>query len=176
MRLSVPYYSQYKEVSDPDWQSRACALACLKMALDFEASNFGTIIPTLDELIQEGINIKAFGKAGWIHNGIVSLSYNHGVPAHREEFRSKNNKFAKHLATAGCAKFLERLKEGKTSTVSVEADFKDGGEFHQVLLVGHEDGNFLYHEPGAKDETGAFRQVGEETFLRHWRHLAIFIG
>lgn len=146
------------------------------MALDFEAHNFNTTIPTLDELIQEGIHINAFSKAGWVHNGIMSLARNCGVPVSREEFRSADSAHAKGLAAIGLEKILKRLKEGKTSTVSVEGGFKTGGEFHQILLVGYENSNFLYHEPAAEDESGAYRQVSEEKFLRHWRHLAIFVG
>ncbi len=177
MKLNVPYYSQYTDVADSDWQPRACAIACLKMALDFEADNFDTVIPSLDKLIKEGIDIDAFNiKEGWSHMGMVFISHNHGVPAYREEFRSMYNKREQRLVTIGHAKILRRLEEGKTSIVSVEGNFKDGGESHQVLIVGHEDGDFIYHEPSAKDGTGSFRHISEEEFLRHWRHLAIFIG
>jgi len=176
MRLSVPYYSQYKDVTDSDWQPKACVVTCLKMALDFEAPNFNTTIPVLDELIQEGVDIKAFGKDGWIHRGIVFLAHNHGVPAYQEEFRSMNGKLAKNLVAIGHAKLIKRLEEGKTVIVSVEKGFEVGGGFHQILLVGYENGNFLYHEPEEKDETGAFMPVSEEKFLRFWRHLAIFVG
>lgn len=176
MKLSVPYYSQYRDVTNPEWQSRGCAIACLKMALDFEAPNFNTTIPTLDELIQDGIDIKAFSKEGWLHKGIVFLSHNHGIPAYQEEFRSMDGRLAKGLVAVGYQKLLKRLEEGKTAIVSIEKGFEEGGSFHQVLLVGHEGENFLYHEPEAKDNTGSFRQIGDDDFLAHWRHLAIFVG
>lgn len=54
--------------------------------------------------------------------------------------------------------------------------FEDGGKFHQVILVGYENGNFLYNELAAKDENGAYREISKEKFLRHWRHPAIFLG
>jgi uncharacterized protein YvpB len=176
MKLQVPYYSQYKEVTDLEWQPKACAITCLKMVLDFEAPNFNTTIPTLDELIQEGVSINAYSNDGWIHKGIVFLSHNHGVPAYQEEFRSVNKEFEKNLTEVGISKILKRLEDKKTSMVSVEKDFEKSGSFHQILIVGYEDGNFLYHEPEEKDETGAFMQVSEERFLAHWRRLAIFIG
>lgn len=176
MKLSVPYYSQYKDVNDPTFRSRACSITCLKMALDFEASNFNTIIPSLDELIQEGIDIRALSKNGWEHRGIVFIAHNHGVPAYQEEFRSINGKLAKKLVDMGFEKLIKRLEEGKTAIVSVEKGFGENGDSHQVILVGYEDGHFFYHEPEAKDETGAFRQISEEKFSSYWRHLAIFVG
>ncbi|HEC33037.1 MAG TPA: hypothetical protein ENI63_02130 [Candidatus Kaiserbacteria bacterium] len=176
MKLSVPYYSQYKEVVDSKWQPRACAVTCLKMALDFEATNFNTTIPTIDELIEEGVNIKAFSKEGWVHRGIVFLAHNHGVPAYQEEFRSMDGRLAKKLVTTGHSKLINRLKDGKTSIVSVEKGFNEGGGFHQIILVGYRDGNFLYHEPESKDNVGAFMRVSDEEFLNHWRHMAIFVG
>jgi hypothetical protein len=149
------------------------------MVLDFLQQDFNTKIPALDELIEEGVGIKAFGSHGWTHQGQVFLSHNHGVPAYQEEFRSLDGMKAKQLVTFGLNKIVSTLINGRPVIVSVEKGFIESGKFHQVVLVGYEDndgGVFFYHEPEAPDDSGAYKKVTREVFLRYWRHLAIFIG
>ena len=164
MKISVPYYSQHRDIIDPYWKSRACGVTCLKMVLDFHAKIFNTTIPTLDELIKEGIAIKAFSQHGWIHQGIVFIAHNHGVPAYQEEFRSLDGMCAKRIVNFGFKKILKTLDEGKPVIVSVEQNFEESDKFHQVVLVGREGDLFLYHEPEAEDKNGAYREVSTEQF------------
>ena len=82
----------------------------------------------------------------------------------------------KRIVNFGFKKILKTLDEGKPVIVSVEQNFEESDKFHQVVLVGREGDLFLYHEPEAEDKNGAYREVSTEQFLRHWRHLAIFVG
>lgn len=180
MILPVPYYSQHRDVEDAIWRPRACGMTCLKMVLDYYAPKLDIEVPSLDDLIEEGISIEGYSAHGWIHDKLVLIAHNYGMPAYREEFRTIIPTRQKALATRGLRKILDFLHEGKPVIVSVEGNFEDGGDFHQVVLVGFEkEGSvdtIIYHEPAAQDETGKNRRVAKETFLKHWRNLGIFIG
>jgi len=179
MQLSVPFYSQYRDVTDPAWQPRACGGVCLKMALDFLAPSFNTTIPTILELIEEATTHKAYSTgSGWVHRGMVFLAHNHGIPAYPEEFRSMEGSHARTLVHYGYQKIVETVRSGKPVIVSIEKGFVDGGSFHQVLIVGEKDNGetLIYHDPEAKDNSGAFREIEREKFCSHWRHFAIFVG
>lgn len=180
VELKVPYYSQYRDITDQSWKERACGAACLKMALDYVAPEFGVIIPSIEELLEEGVAIKAYTPShGWVHRGMVFLAHNHGIPAYHEEFRSLDGGHAKRLVELGFKKIISTLDSGKPVIVSVEKEFAGGGSSHQVVLVGYKedaDGVLIYHEPEAEDGKGKSREVEQERFLKHWRYLAIFVG
>jgi len=179
VQLSVPFYSQYRDVVDPVWQSRACGGVCLKMALDFLAQKCNATIPAIPELIEEAVTHKAYSTgSGWVHRGMVFLAHNHGIPAYPEEFRSMEGAYAKGLVEYGYNKIIKTVRSERPVIVSIEKGFEDGGSFHQVLIVGEKDDGevLMYHDPEAKDESGAFREIGREKFCSHWRHFAIFVG
>ena len=75
MKIKVPYYSQYLDVINPEWQSRACGIVCLKMLLESR----GVQTPSLDEMIEQGNMIGAYGESGWKHNGLIALAYQYGI-------------------------------------------------------------------------------------------------
>src|SRR3990172_1948517 len=76
--LSVPYYSQKIDVSNPHWKERACGILCLKMVLDF----LRVKTPPSDEFIQRGVTSGAYGEWGGMHEGLIKGFYYHDPDAH----------------------------------------------------------------------------------------------
>ena len=145
------------------------------MALDFSAPK-DVLIPDIDTLIQRGVEMNAFGEHGWIHDQLVHLARNHGVHAYREEYRSFADLLAQRLIQGGLQKIIKTIEEGKPVIVSVEKGFEPSDKFHQVIIVGYENGAFLYHDPETPNDSGTYLSIPIENFLPHWRHLAIFVG
>jgi len=171
--MNVPYYSQMKDVRDPYWKNKACGIVVLKMALDYFNGKITT--PNLEELINEGQKIGAFSSQGWIHDGLVFIAHNHGLPAHKEEFRSTDPKWQENLQEIGLIKIKKNLKENNPVVVSVTKQFALNGAHHLVLLTGADDEGFYYHDPDSqKSQTGANLFIEEAKFLKNWRRLAIF--
>ncbi len=174
MILEIPFYSQYDDVLDETWRSKACAVTCLKMALDFSSTN----TPSIDELIKEGVSINGYTPHGWSHDVIVFLAHNHGVPAYREEFRSANTNFQKELENIGLQRIIMAVTKKRGVVASI---IKPNDSYHTVLTVGFEGEemnptHIVYHDPDTKDGGSAFQKVSLQDFLEKWRKLAIFIG
>lgn len=176
MRLTIPYYSQYRDVIDPAWKSRACGVACLKMLLDSK----GVQTPSLDEMIQQGDAIGAYGDSGWKHDGLVALAYQYGVKLSRAEWRQSDTQSSDELNKEGIHFLLSELEAGRPVIISAIKNFEIRDKFHLVLLVGAEieEGiakGFYYHDPDSYTETkGAYQFVPFHIFEKAWRSMAIF--
>jgi hypothetical protein len=172
MNLSVPYFSQHKDVTDAYWQKRACGMACVKMALDFLKKD----APSLDDLIWQGVRIDGYGPSGWLHGALVSIFDMHGIRAERKEFKADGD----GLSETGISEIVRSLEEGMPVIVSAVKKFEETDKFHMVLLIGFEKENgaitgFRYHDPDAEAaEEGANLFVPFDQFKKHWRRLAIF--
>ncbi len=175
MILEVPYYSQRTDVSDPEWKERACAMACMKMTLDF----LGAGTPSLDEMIQKGVELEGFGPSGWIHKSLAELALMFGKTIEPTEFRSQDEDEAKMLLNKGIITLVRALAEGVPVPVSVIKEFKHTDKYHIVLLVGAKTENgslegFYYNDPDADSaDEGKNKFVSIDTFKKHWRRMAL---
>lgn len=178
MRLSIPYYSQYLNVTNPEWQPRACGVVCLKMLLEAR----GVTTPPLNEMIKDGVALGAYSENGWRHDGLIELGTKYGGSVYRKEFRKKNEDkiIAERLNKEGVNTILEELEAGRPVIVSTIKNFKIRDKFHLVLVVGSEveDGivkGFYYHDPDSYTEArGAYQFVPFNIFEKAWRRMAIF--
>ena len=193
MRLDVPYFSQISDVDNPEWRERACTVTNLKMVLAYYATKDGNDVPSIDALIQEGIEIHAYDPSvGWNHEGIVRLARNHGVNAYAQEFRSmiidrlsgsaSPSVFSDKLFEEGIGKIARHVEEAHPVIVSVLPGFGDNTQYHTVLVVGRErsgDGTingFWCLDPYLERDKGTDGTlVGLERFKQYWRRLAIFV-
>ena len=178
MRLDIPYYSQYRDVKDAEWQSRACGVVCLKMLLDAR----GVKTPLLDEMIQDGVALGAYSENGWLHDGLIVLGAKYGGELYRKEFRNKDadTETVERLNREGIDMILHELEAGRPVIVSAIKNFEISNKFHMVLVVGAEiqEGivkGFYYHDPDSYTETmGSYQFVPISTFSTAWRRMAIF--
>lgn len=178
MKISVPYYSQYLNVINPEWQLRACGIVCLKMLLEAR----GVTTPLLDEMIKDGVALGAYSENGWLHDGLIALGIKYGGSLHRKEFRKKNEdkEVVEKLSKEGINAILGELEAGRPVIVSTIKNFEIKNKFHMVLVVGAEmeEGivkGFYYHDPDSYTETkGAYQFVPFNVFEKTWRRMAIF--
>jgi len=202
--LKVPYYSQFQEIKNEEWKSRACSIVCLKMAFDFllqqsetisnpsnSKSDFGTQIDA-DELFKESEEIQQSllskkliseeqAKNGRTHDTLVFLTHNHGLPAYKEEFKSLNLEFSEKMFEFGISKISKSIENEKPVLVSVLPGLSEGKSFHTILIVGTQKENekitgFYYHDPDAKNERLENQFLNLENFKKFWRRLTIFVG
>jgi len=187
MKLEVPFYSQFTDVTLEEWKERACAPTCLKMVLDFLSG--GKFEKGIDDLIKEGLEIIGGYEPGngWTHAGMIRLAHNHGFQAYLEEFRTikvnveektfSKSDFEDLLIEKGIEKIKQILNSGLPVIISCSKNFDEFHKFHQVVLIGFDDNGFYYHEPHKEsEEEGANRFVDFQTFKTHWRKFAIFLN
>lgn len=190
MIIKVPYYSQYIDVVDREWQSRACGVACLKMLLGAQVVR----TPSIDEMIRQGEAIGAYSPSGWTHEGLIALGRKYYTKLSRAEWRQdslsrqndvrdmipQNQKTADQLNEEGIVFLISELRSGHPLIVSAIKNFEVVDKFHMVVLTGfeEEDGKvtgFYYHDSDTHHRgEGKNIFVPIETFQTTWRRMAIF--
>ncbi|MFZ2303452.1 MAG: C39 family peptidase [Minisyncoccia bacterium] len=176
MKINVPYYSQYLDVTDELWQPRACGVACLKMLLEA----LGEETPTLDEMIAQGCAIGAHGEYGWKHDGLVALARQYGVKLSRNEWRKSESKTHDELNEEGINFLISELRAGRAVIVSAIKKFQEADKFHMVVLTGFEEKDgvaigFYYHDSDTTQKgDGENLFVPMDIFRSKWRRMAVF--
>ncbi len=201
--LNIPYYSQYRDIKDEYWKSRACGAICLKMVLDYlqpENKKLWELPVTVEEFMKLANEKGAYGKNGWIHQGLISVARDFGVKLERKEFKSKVKKDS-NLENVSCKSSIKNenadyikldeeikevifsLKKNNPVIVSVVKRFKEEKKFHMVVLTGFEIDEsgevkgFYYNDTDYnKEQEGKNLFVDVETFKKFWRKLAIFVS
>jgi len=178
MTIQLPYYSQQRDVGDPEWKDRACGVVCLKMVLD----GLLRARVSVSELIGRGLEIGGYDfDIGWRHDGLVSLAKEYGLEMTRREYKSADAREKEILFRQGVSDIVRSLAEKKPVLVSVLKRFRDTGGFHIVVLVGlkTDEGvlkGFYYHDSDTRaGEAGEGLFVDMDTFEKRWRRLAIFV-
>lgn len=116
----VPFYSQAVNFEGEDsgfpdqtaidqWENNCCGIACARMVIDFYAG----IKVGYWELLQKGLQIRAYNDIGWIHKGLVDLAAEYGV-----EGRTHRGKTAGEL--------FQTIRTGNICVVSASVGFRGG--------------------------------------------------
>lgn len=162
MKLSVPYYSQFVDIQDPFWMLRACGAASLKMVAEFHGKETPDLVTLCNEAKERGGYDM---QNGWVHDYIVTKAQELGLTAYRKE------------GLTSLDELTASLDAGNPIIVSVEKRVLEQKRFHMIVLVGYEDGKFLYHEPESTDkDKGQYRTCDAQTFMEYWRGKAIFLS
>lgn len=180
----IYFCSQYRDINDKHWKSRACSISCLWMGLKSLREDF-SLSP--DELLEQGLYINAFVDPGfWKHDKLAVLAHNYGVPAYAEEFKSApfgvETVYAEEILNYGVEKIFNFLKNKKgVIIVSIPKDWKHFDKPHSVLLhdIIEENGEkyFIYNDSEKEnEEEGENRRVDIKEFKMKWRRLAIFLN
>lgn len=165
MQLEVPYYSQYQDIKDEHWQSRACGLVCLKMVVDY----YDVATPEINQFLKIAVDKGSFGKSGWIHDKLLELAKSYFLQVFRKEFDDTEE---------GIKFIIEFLKQHGPVIVSLKTkkflpEFEN--KFHQIVLTGYEKNGFFYNDSDYQNEEGKGLFVKLSDFKRYWRKLAIFV-
>lgn len=159
---SVPFYSQFADISAPEWRKIGCGIASLAMLIDF----YTTEDISVDALLKEGISANAYtGNAGWSHAGLIGLAKDHGL--------SGEAVYMTDLSMESAFSKLEtELNEGPVMA-SVHYTFTPTNPIpHLVIITGVENGKVYYNDPAEKAGNGS---ISIEKFQSSWkkRYIAI---
>jgi predicted double-glycine peptidase len=159
--LSVPFYSQFTDISRPEWRKVGCGIASLAMVIDYYTDSV-----SVDTLLQTGIARNAYlDNAGWIHAGLIDLASDHGLTGQSVSLAglSKGSAFTE---------LKEVLAEGPVMA-SVHYTFEPTNPIpHLVVINEVKDGLVYYNDPAEPTGGGS---LTIDKFLAGWKQRYIEI-
>lgn len=135
--FTVPFYSQFSDISSAKWQKVGCGIASLAMIIEFYVPD----VTTVDTLLNDGIDAGAYVEsAGWSHSGLINLSKQYG-------FTGSSNDFSGLSMERAFSKLTTALSHGPVMA-SVHYTFDPENPIpHLVVVNGVQDGMVYYNDP-----------------------------
>lgn len=157
----VPFYSQFDDISRPEWRKIGCGIASLAMLIDY----YGPAV-SVDTLLSEGIAANAYlNNVGWIHAGLVSVSEKYGLTGASHSLS--------HLGAEAALAELESVLEEGPVIASVYYTFTPGHPIpHLVVINDIKDGLVYYNDPAEPSGGG---NISVEDFKPAWKQRYISI-
>lgn len=152
---TVPFYSQFADISAPEWRKIGCGIASLAMLIDFYAPAI-----TVDTLLSEGIKSGAYvSDAGWSHSGLIALAKDHGLTGE-----------AQYLTDKSMSDAFDSLKAAVTEgpvMVSVHYTFEPTNPIpHLVIVTDIDNTSVHYNDPAEKSGGGT---ISIQKFQNSWK-------
>lgn len=137
---TVPFYSQFKDITSDSWKKVGCGIASLAMIIEFYEP--GEV--KVDTLLKEGISAGAYlDDAGWTHGGLIGLSKKYGLGGESHDLRDST------METAFSR--LKTVLEDGPVMASVHYTFDPKNPIpHLVVVNGVSDGMVYYNDPAEK--------------------------
>lgn len=160
---TVPFYSQFADITAVKWQKRGCGIVSLAMVMNYYKPHAVTV----NKLLTLGIASGAYDmNAGWKHNGLVGLAVQYGLTGQTYDLSQSTN-------TKAYDKFKSFVKDGPV-IVSVHYKFDPKSTIpHLVVIDGIDDkGVIYYNDPAAKSGE---KHISEADFLKGWKKRFIVI-
>lgn len=154
--FQVPFYSQFLDITAPEWQKVGCGIASLAMLIDFYSSDSVDV----NELLHDGVSSGAYlESAGWIHAGLIGLSHSYGLDG-------ESHSLAQFSMDEAFQKLVSVLDEGPVMA-SVHYTFEPTNPIpHLVVVTGVQDEVVFYNDPA---ETSGGGQLSIEKFKQGWK-------
>lgn len=152
----VPFYSQFSDISAPEWKKIGCGIADAAMIINYYKP--GAV--SVDDLLKEGISSGAFvPRAGWSHKGLASLFDAYGLAGKSYDLSGLN-------MDSAFLEFTKQLKNGP-AIASVFYKFDRNSPIpHLVVITGIKDGSVYYNDPA--DDSGG-KTISISDFQRAWK-------
>ncbi len=163
MTTSLPFYSQYLDIKNPNWRGKACGIASLAMLLGGKVFN-------LDDLYQKGLDEGAYlPGVGWRHAGLVSLAKDFGFK------NSYNLDLAGDDMESALIKLKTELKNGPVM-VSVFSCYEHGHkEGHLVVLLSLNDKEAKVLDPNVLEKEQGLQLIPMTKFISGWKKRLIVV-
>lgn len=160
--LHVPFFSQFKDITSPEWQKVGCGVTSLAMMIEYYKP--GTVL--VNTLLKQGVKAGAYLEdAGWTYDGLIALSQKYGLDGNSYDLGGSTSAVA-------FLKMKETLKGGPV-IASVHYKFDPNSRIpHLVVINGMKNDTLYYNDPAAK--TGE-KQISTEDFLKGWKKRFIVV-
>jgi hypothetical protein len=158
---SVPFYSQFSDITAAEWRGVSCGVASLAMLIDYFTDPV-----TPDDLLQRGLAAGAFNDAvGWSHAGLIALANEHGLDGETVWLSADKQQALNDLAV--------ELENGPVMA-SVHYTFDPANPIPHLVVISavNDDNTITYSDPA---ELSGNRTLDTDQFLRSWKNRYIKI-
>lgn len=159
---SVPFFSQFTDISSPSWKKVGCGITSLAMIIDYYTPQAVSV----NALLSEGVAAGAYvSSAGWSHAGLVGLAKKHGLVGNSYDFSNAN-------ATSSLQSLKDFLDVGPV-IVSIHYKFDPKNPIpHMVVVDAIQDGFVYYNDPAAK---AGQQRISISAFQKSWKKRLIAV-
>jgi len=153
---SVPFYSQFTDITDPTWKKVGCGVTSLAMIINYYQPDAVSVNTLLKQGIKDGAYLQ---NAGWTYKGLISLSNKYDLDGESYDLASLSD-------AAAFSKFKEALKDGPVMA-SIHYNFDPKSTIPHLVVINSIDKDTLYYnDPAAK--TGE-KTISSENFIKAWK-------
>ena len=158
---TVPFYSQFSDITVPKWQKVGCGVTSLAMLIDYYKPAVA-----VNTLLKQGVAAGAYSaSAGWTYKGLISLGNKYGLDGESYDLSALSSK-------AALTQFKIYLKDGPV-IASVHYKFDPKSTIpHLVVINGIDNDVIHYNDPAAK--TGD-KTISVSNFLSGWKKRFIVV-
>lgn len=158
----VPFYSQFTDITAPEWKKVSCGIASVAMVIDY----YSELTPVPDVLLAKGIAAGSFlSDAGWTHAGLIDLARPYGLAG-------SSVSLAGLSVAEAFASFADVVREGPV-LASVHYTFEPTNPIpHLVVVTAVQDGLVYYNDPAEPTGGGS---LTVDKFKRAWKQRYIEI-
>ena len=152
----VPFYSQFTDITAPEWKKVGCGIASLAMLIEYYQPHSVTV----DELLQRGIDANAFlSDAGWTHSGLINLSHQYGLSG-------ESHSLADSSMDEAFAVLKNELEEGPVMA-SVHYTFDPKNTIPHLVVVNAVRNNKVYYNDPSESVGGGSISIAQ--FQSSWK-------
>ena len=149
----VPFFSQFTDISSPEWKKIGCGIASLGMIMEYYKP--GTV--SVDALLADGIRKGAYSDAGWTYKGLIDVSSAYGFTGESFDIAGRADAFAQ---------FTDAVAQGPV-IASVFYTFTPGHPIpHLVVVTKIEGDTVFYNDPAEKAGGGT---ISVDAFTKAWK-------
>lgn len=151
----VPFYSQFTDISAPEWRKIGCGITSLAMLIDFYKPPV-----EVDTLLSEGIENGAYvDDAGWSHAGLIAIAKDHGLTGEA--------RYLTDLDMVTAFADLKKAIEAGPVMASVHYTFEPTNPIpHLVVVTDIDEEGVHYNDPADKSGDGV---IAIEKFQNSWK-------
>lgn len=153
---TIPFFSQFNDISSPVWQRRGCGIASLAMVIEY----FKPGIVTADSLLNEALTADGYiDNIGWKHHVLAETAVAHG-------FQGKSFDLSQSDSVYAFTALQDALMSGPV-IASVHYTFDPKNIIPHLVVINGVDGDFVYYNDPA--DTSGNRKITKETFTNSWK-------
>lgn len=157
--FNVPRYSQYRDVRNKRWKTKACGVVALAMMCEHYRPDARVSLPSLIRTAsQKGGYVR---HVGWKHGTLVACAARYGL-------RAKAYDLAKEPLAAGTKELKKLLRKGPV-VISVWRDPERRAGGHLVTAVGFDARSLLVHDPLGRTNAAIRKRIPWSLFFSMWK-------